>query len=360
MKILKYGCLLINMLAYSMQAPQVPLPKPTIINTLALAQPATARFTRDGKKLVIGACVQDGNSYTGQIYVYDAANYGKSPFQFHYPYDTYAIDTDPTNTNNACIANWPIPAQICDITNGSTLSNLPQETQGVQTVGYSNDGKQLLFATYSGAFCVDVATAKISAMIMELNMRASRFKPTDNNVVAYVPEPTGQGNGHSTIYLQDVRAKSPAWKIDSELPVYGLAFNEAGDKLVAMDAWNFGLYDTVAGKLLKYLNQKGKPEKQFKPIPKNKAICYADSGKFKDTIFFGSTDGAQMVIFDIDSGKNLYLSEQTGQSSDVWQLDISPDGKTLVAPQSCGVVQIWDISSIGSVKKVKGWDCEIS
>lgn len=187
-------------------------------------------------------------------------------------------------------------------------------------------------------------------------MRAARFKPTDNNLIAYVPEPEGQGNGHSVIYLQDVRSSTPTCTIDSELPVYGLVFNPKGNCLVAIDACNFGLYDTSSGKLIKYLNQNGKREKRYKPIPSNNQITYADSGKCKGDIFFGTTDGTQMVIFDINNGKNIHLDTRTGKPSDVWQLDISPDGKMLVAPQSCGEVQFWDISAITNTSG----GCEIS
>lgn len=360
-----YICILANLLATAMDAPQGKLlPNPTLIKTILLAQPATARFTRDGKKLLIGSQVQEGSQYTSKILVYDTSNYDQPIVQFPYPYDTYAIDTDPANPDNACIANFPVAAQIRNITNGNIVATLPEETGVVQTMEYSNDGKQLLFATASGTFLVDVATAKMSTMLMAGSMRAARFKPTDNNLIAYVAQPQEQENGTYTIYLQDVRAKDLAWKTDSEIPVFGLAFNSKGDHLVANDLWNFGLYDTATGKLKKYLSINGKPEKHFKPIPKNKGLTYADSGKFRGDIFFGSTDSAQMVIFDISNGKNTHLSEQTGNSSDVWQLDISPDGKMLVAPQSCGMVQFWDISEITQEKSKpitsNNWNCQLT
>lgn len=324
------------------------LHKPKLLQEVGVDSPAAARFTRDGSSLVLG-------SAACKFLVYNTSDYTQPKLTIPLNYDNFSIDTSPMLPTCAVIGNCFLPASIWNIKVGTKLVDLPEITKSAATVQYSNDGTQILTATSQGCQIVDLGTNDIRT-VNNADMAAARFNPIDNNILVCAttcPEQTSS----SIVSVYDVRTKKPATVLANSLPVYGLAFNPDGSKLVSISAFNFGIWDSKKAALIEYLNTKGQKVSMPVPVPKRKAVIYADSLAFipGSNIFIGAIDNGKVTVCDIDCPQESIQFNLNGDSGgDAFALDISPDGRTLAT----GVfernsLRIWDISNVKKGLKEK-------
>lgn len=334
-------------------------PKPQLRYQAPLASPQSARFTVDGKRLVVG-------SAACKFVVFDtSSNYSNPLLTAQVTYNASPIDCNPIYVDAAAIGSCFLPVAIWNITSGKQQTILPDETKGAFTLEYNKAGTQILNAG-QGAYLTDLES-NTSQVIGTNTIQTARFCPSNNNLVAMATACMANQNGIITLW--DLRANKTCHSIDPKLPVFGLKFNPDGSKLLSISNFDYQVWDTSTGTLVKTINLKG--DTISKPIRTDKKINYADTVVFtRDTnTFIAASALGKITICDLDNEhRNIEFDLADGAVSDAFAMDISPDGSTLVTGlYEQNEIKIWDICAIRdanpladeAIKKNSAYRCDL-
>lgn len=332
-------------MAAAMQNPQ-PFPTPTLSKTVSLTLPITVNFTPDGTKAVMGAAVEGSEAVCGEVYVYDS-NLNAQISKFSYPYAIDVADLSP-DSQNICLSNECTSTQIVSLNGGKVVASLPDQTIRPTTIEYDKEGKQLLIASPNGVYLYDIAGQTVTHVVSEYSQnRVAYFKPDNNSIIAMAQELPG--TCQNNVQLWDLKAKKSirTFKPKPE-PVYQLAFNSTGDKLVCGQVSYLSVWDTKSGQETELLNGAGKlvhnPRKKKGSAMQLLAFV---PGK---NIFFAPVNTMQnngaILACDIDAPENNIRFGDVGQdmSKLILNVAVSPNGNTLLAAREIGNdVCVWNI-----------------
>lgn len=347
-----YGCLNVSLCAFAMEKPKPEVfPIPTLIKTEKLTLPITVNFTPDGTKAVIGAAIENDKGVYGEVFVYDS-NLDTQISKFSYPYAIDVADISPDNQNMA-LTNMSNPVQMVSITDGKVVATVPNASILPNTIQYNKAGNQLLLADPNGVYIYDIDGQAVTTVISGYSQnRVAYFKPDNNNIIAIAQElPGSSQNG---VQLWDIAAKKSIrnFKPKPE-PVYQLAFNQTGDKLVCGQVSYLSVWDTHSGQETELLNGAGKLVSR----PGKKKWSAAQFLAFipGKNIFFAPVSTQQnngiILACDIDHPEDNISFGDVGpdMSKFVGNITISPNGQNLLVAREAGDdVCLWDISSINT------------
>ena len=348
MKVRVLMCLSVSTFIMCMQNPQL-LSPPTLTKIVPFSLPATVSFTPDGTKTVISSSSITGEADLGHVYIYDS-NVTTQIAEFGYPYPINVADISP-NSQNICLINDRTSAQIVSVVDGKVIATLPDQSIQAATIQYDKGGKRLLIASPNGVYLFTMETNQISNIVSEYSQnRVAYFNPANNDVIAVAQE---LGNSPETgVQLWDLKARKAThtFKPRPE-PVYQLAFNTAGDKLVCGQVSYLSVWDTSSGQETELLNGAGKLVS--KPTCKKWGAVQSLAFIPDKNIFFAPINSAQengsILICDIDAPQNNMQFGQRGQDMNkcINSIAVRPDGQTLLAARElANDVCVWDILAL--------------
>lgn len=357
---LVYGCLGLSLLVSAMQKPQQ-FPTPTLTKTVPFSLPTTVSFTPDGTKTVISSASATREADSDHVYIYDSSVTSQIA-EFGFPYPVNVADISPGQ--NICLINDRTSAEIVSVLDGKVLATLPDPSILAATIQYDNEGKRLLIACPNGVYLFDVTSNKVSNVISEYSQnRVAYFNPVNNDEIAVAQELGSSSETGVQLWSLKARKAIHTFKPKPE-PVYQLAFNPAGDKLVCGQVSYLSVWDTKSGQETELLNGTGKLVS--KPIGKKWGAAQIIKFLPDKNIFFAPVNSLQengaILACDIDTPANNMRFGQMGQdmSKCITSVAVSPDGQTLLAARELGDdICMWDISALTKKEPQTASACEL-
>ncbi len=215
-----------------------------------------------------------------------------------------------------------------------------EPTGRVNRVAYSSDGKLLAAASYDGATRLYAReSGELQATLKEPRSKAIQsvaFSP-DGTLVATVGENT---RGKGAAVLWDVAGGQPRRSWSYEKPMYGVAFNPAGDRLAVTGSnGQVDIYDVGSGELKTSLQHGDKP--LF-------AAAFSRDGKLLATASWDNT--AQ--LWSLPAGE--LVRTLAGHGDRLYGVQFSPDDRTLATASGDRTVRLWDVATGEVVDILRG------
>ncbi|KAH6703049.1 WD40-repeat-containing domain protein [Leptodontidium sp. MPI-SDFR-AT-0119] len=226
--------------------------------------------------------------------------------------------------------------RLWNVATRALLQTLEGHSNGVRSVAFSPDGKQVVSGSYDKT--VRLWDAATGALLQTLEghsngVRSVAFSPDGKQVVS--------GSYDKTVRLWDAATGALLQILDGHLNgVHSVAFSPDGKQVVSGSwDWTVRLWDAAAGSLLQTL------EGHSNGVH---SVAFSPDGK---QIVSGSWDWT-VRLWDAATGALLQTLE--GHSNWVHSVAFSPDGKQVVSGSDDKTVRLWDAATGALLQTLEG------
>jgi WD40 repeat protein/serine/threonine protein kinase len=236
-----------------------------------------------------------------------------------------AFSSDSSWLVSACDADERL--QVWDVATGQRRSEIQGTGKPALAVAISPDRTQVAAADRDGALSVsDLATGQNVALLRGRGIWRAK--------TALIYSPDGQtlastGDELETIDLWDAKAHERRGQLTGHTgPVYSVAFNSDGSKLVSASSdHTVRVWDVAARKCVALLQ--GHTDEVFTAAFHPDGTRLASAGRDR-----------AIWLWDLATGHDV--ARLPGHTNYVFSLAFSPDGKSLISGSGDGTVRLWD------------------